>query len=113
MTDAQQPSRAPHLPDRRQRLDAELAKIAEQLQMLDQAKNRLQDLLDAVLSFGRELDLDAVLHRLITTAIELVGDPFQERSKVAPDQLAALALIPLKPEGVAPVDTGIFGSTAC
>jgi hypothetical protein len=63
----------PRFPDLRRQLNAELDQIAAQLQTLAQAKNRLQDLLEAVLSFGRELDLDAVLHRLVTTAMELVG----------------------------------------
>ncbi|WP_372509362.1 GAF domain-containing protein [Streptomyces humicola] len=73
MTDSQEPPRTPRFPDLRQRLDTELDQIAEQLQVMGQTQNRLQDLLDAALSFGRELDLDAVLHRLMITSMELVG----------------------------------------
>ncbi|MGW1378386.1 PP2C family protein-serine/threonine phosphatase [Streptomyces sp. NPDC002446] len=47
--------------------------IAEQLQALTLAKDRLQGLLDAVLAISRELELPAVLHRIVTTAMDLVG----------------------------------------
>ncbi|MFH8366094.1 PP2C family protein-serine/threonine phosphatase [Streptomyces sp. NPDC018031] len=37
------------------------------------ARDRLQALLDAVLAISRELDLPTVLHRIVTTAMDLVG----------------------------------------
>ncbi|OII65040.1 hypothetical protein BJP40_18625 [Streptomyces sp. CC53] len=47
--------------------------MAAQLQALAAAKDRLQGLLDAVLAIGGALDLPTVLHRIVTTAMELVG----------------------------------------
>lgn len=55
------------------RLDAQLEQIAEQLRELAVAKDRLQGLLEAVLTISREMDLPTVLHRIVTTAMELVG----------------------------------------
>ncbi|CAM5651337.1 hypothetical protein SALBM217S_00157 [Streptomyces griseoloalbus] len=64
---------APDLPDLRFHLDAELERIGTQLHALTDAKDRLQGLLDAVLSISGELDLSAVLRRIVTTAMHLVG----------------------------------------
>lgn len=47
--------------------------MASNLRSLTKAKDRLQGLLDAVLNIGSELDLPMVLHRIVTTAMELVG----------------------------------------
>lgn len=55
------------------RLDDQLEQIAEQLRELAVAKDRLQGLLDAVLTISREMDLPTVLHRIVTTAMDLVG----------------------------------------
>ncbi|QOV41426.1 SpoIIE family protein phosphatase [Streptomyces ferrugineus] len=51
----------------------ELEQIAAQLRELATAKDRLQGLLDAVLAISQETDLPAVLHRIVTTAMDLVG----------------------------------------
>jgi hypothetical protein len=59
--------------DLRWRLDTQLEEIAAQLQELSRVKDRMQGLLDAVLSISRELELSEVLHRIVTTAMELVG----------------------------------------
>lgn len=53
------------------RLDTQLEEIAQKLRELAAAKDRLQALLDAVLALSREEDLSAVLHRFVTTAMEL------------------------------------------
>ncbi|MFJ9419419.1 PP2C family protein-serine/threonine phosphatase [Streptomyces sp. NPDC101227] len=53
------------------RLDAQLDGIAEQFRELTRAQERLQGLLDAVLSISRELELPEVLHRIVTTAMNL------------------------------------------
>ncbi|MGI5405636.1 PP2C family protein-serine/threonine phosphatase [Streptomyces chartreusis] len=55
------------------RPDDQLEQIAEQLRELAVAKDRLQGLLDAVLTISREMDLPTVLHRIVTTAMDLVG----------------------------------------
>ncbi|WP_234330886.1 PP2C family protein-serine/threonine phosphatase [Streptomyces sp. NRRL F-4474] len=55
------------------KLDAQLDDIAAKLRELAVAKDRLQDLLDAVLALSREEDLPALLHRFVTTAMGLTG----------------------------------------
>ncbi|MFD1663431.1 PP2C family protein-serine/threonine phosphatase [Streptomyces caeni] len=61
-----------HVPDLRSAQDADLERIGETFQVLARAQDRLQGLLDAVLAISRELELPAVLHRIVTTAMELV-----------------------------------------
>ncbi|MFF4255558.1 PP2C family protein-serine/threonine phosphatase [Streptomyces sp. NPDC001663] len=65
--------RQPHLPDLHVRLRTELGRIDEQLRALLAAMDRLQGLLDAVVAISREVELPAVLHRIVTTAMDLVG----------------------------------------
>ncbi|MFG2273703.1 PP2C family protein-serine/threonine phosphatase [Streptomyces chartreusis] len=55
------------------RLDDRLEQISGQLRELAVAKDRLQGLLNAVLTISREMDLPTVLHRIVTTAMDLVG----------------------------------------
>ncbi|GAA3865577.1 PP2C family protein-serine/threonine phosphatase [Streptomyces sp. NPDC003328] len=66
-------SKEPGLPALRLRLREELGRIDEQLRALLAAMDRLQGLLDAVVAISREVELHAVLHRIVTTAMELVG----------------------------------------
>ncbi|MGW3209352.1 PP2C family protein-serine/threonine phosphatase [Streptomyces sp. NPDC001135] len=68
-------ARADRLPDLhlRLRLRSELARIDEQLRALMSSMDRLQGLLDAVVAISREVELPAVLHRIVTTAMDLVG----------------------------------------
>lgn len=61
------------MPDLHERLRAELGRIDEQLRALLDAMDRLQGLLDAVVAISRETELPAVLHRIVTTAMDLVG----------------------------------------
>ncbi|MGD1223110.1 MULTISPECIES: PP2C family protein-serine/threonine phosphatase [Streptomyces] len=65
--------RQPHLPDLNVRLRAEVSQIDEQLRALLDAMDRLQGLLDAVVAISREVELSAVLHRIVSTAMDLVG----------------------------------------
>ncbi|MEU6657804.1 GAF domain-containing SpoIIE family protein phosphatase [Streptomyces sp. NPDC046821] len=65
--------RQPHIPDLHERLRAELGRIDEQLRAMLGAMDRLQGLLDAVVSISREVELPAVLQRIVTTAMDLVG----------------------------------------
>jgi serine phosphatase RsbU (regulator of sigma subunit) len=65
--------RAPGISELRSRMDAELDELAEQLRVLAGAKDRLRDLLEAVLAVSRETDLPVVLHRIVTTAMKLAG----------------------------------------
>ncbi|MFD8389415.1 PP2C family protein-serine/threonine phosphatase [Streptomyces sp. NPDC059680] len=67
-----QPSQ-PYLPDLHIRLRSELGRIDEQLRALLSSMDRLQGLLDAVVAISREVELPAVLHRIVTTAMNLVG----------------------------------------
>ncbi|ANP56523.1 hypothetical protein AVL59_15320 [Streptomyces griseochromogenes] len=55
------------------RLRSELGRIDEQLRSLLSSMDRLQGLLDAVVAISREVELQAVLHRIVTTAMDLVG----------------------------------------
>lgn len=63
----------PHLPELHVRLRTELDRIDEQLRSLLDAMDRMQGLLDAVVAISREVELPAVLHRIVTTAMDLVG----------------------------------------
>ncbi|MER6366315.1 GAF domain-containing SpoIIE family protein phosphatase [Kitasatospora sp. NPDC001527] len=58
--------------------------VAAQLRALARAKNRLQGLLAAVLAIGGDLDLPAVLHRIVTTAMDLVGARYGALGVLAP-----------------------------
>ncbi|MER6077051.1 GAF domain-containing SpoIIE family protein phosphatase [Streptomyces sp. NPDC001833] len=66
-------AKQPRPPDLMARLDAELGRIDEQLRALTIAKDRIQSLLDAVVAITREVELPGVLHRIVTTAMDLVG----------------------------------------
>ncbi|MBL3808027.1 PP2C family protein-serine/threonine phosphatase [Streptomyces sp. BRB081] len=54
-------------------LSSDLDRIAEQMHALAQAQLRLQGLLEAVLSITGELELPAVLRRIVRTAMDLSG----------------------------------------
>ncbi|MDQ0752841.1 serine phosphatase RsbU (regulator of sigma subunit) [Streptomyces africanus] len=69
----EQHPRQPQLPDLHLRLRSELSRIDEQLRALLDAMDRMQGLLDAVVAITREVELTAVLRRIVTTAMELVG----------------------------------------
>ncbi|WP_225827772.1 PP2C family protein-serine/threonine phosphatase [Streptomyces naphthomycinicus] len=66
------PPRRP-LPDLHLRLRSELGRIDDQLRGLLSSMDRLQGLLDAVVAISREVELPAVLRRIVTTAMDLVG----------------------------------------
>ncbi|MBR8638431.1 SpoIIE family protein phosphatase [Streptomyces tuirus] len=68
-----QPGQQPQLPDLHVRLRTELGRIDEQLRALLEAIDRMQGLLDSVVAISREVELTAVLHRIVTTAMDLVG----------------------------------------
>ncbi|AOR30691.1 hypothetical protein BFF78_06180 [Streptomyces fodineus] len=55
------------------RLRSELGRIDEQLRALLSSMDRLQGLLEAVVAITREVELPAVLERIVTTAMDLVG----------------------------------------
>ncbi|ROP46805.1 serine phosphatase RsbU (regulator of sigma subunit) [Streptomyces sp. PanSC9] len=65
--------REPALPDLHVRLRSELGRIDDTLRILVASMDRLQGLLDAVVAISREVELPAVLHRIVTTAMDLVG----------------------------------------
>ncbi|MGW5172666.1 PP2C family protein-serine/threonine phosphatase [Streptomyces nodosus] len=71
--DKEEARKQPHDRDLLWRLDAELGRIDEQLSALSAAKARIQGLLDAVVTITRETELPAMLHCIVTTAMELVG----------------------------------------
>ncbi|MGV9269584.1 PP2C family protein-serine/threonine phosphatase [Kitasatospora sp. NPDC003701] len=68
--DREQHPQKPDDPD--DHLDTELDRVTGRLRDLAHAQSRFQDLLDAVMAVGSELDLPTVLERLITTAMALV-----------------------------------------
>ncbi|MFF3404132.1 PP2C family protein-serine/threonine phosphatase [Streptomyces sp. NPDC002659] len=72
LTEKEEPKR-PGTLDLRGRLDAELDQITKHLATLTRAKDQLQGLLEAVMAIGRDLELPAVLHSIVTTAMDLVG----------------------------------------
>ncbi|TGA93753.1 PP2C family protein-serine/threonine phosphatase, partial [Streptomyces palmae] len=65
-------------------LGRQLDQISTQLEELANAKDRLQGLLNAVLAISRETELSAVLHRIVTTAMELVGARYGALGVLAP-----------------------------
>ncbi|GLW01915.1 GAF domain-containing SpoIIE family protein phosphatase [Streptomyces lavendulae] len=69
-------ARRPPSPDPLLRLEAELGRIDEQLQALGAARGRIEGLLGAVVAITREVELPAVLNRIVTTAMALVGARF-------------------------------------
>ncbi|MFC5639965.1 GAF domain-containing SpoIIE family protein phosphatase [Kitasatospora cinereorecta] len=70
--DPEDGSARPDVPDPGHHVDDEMDRIVERLRDLAHAQRRFQDLLDAVMAVGRELDLPVVLRRLISTAMGLV-----------------------------------------
>ncbi|MDT0265929.1 SpoIIE family protein phosphatase [Streptomyces sp. DSM 44915] len=54
-------------------LTSDLDRLSEQLHDLARAQQSLQSLLDAVLGISGELELPAVLRRIVSTAMDLVG----------------------------------------
>src|SRR5690242_8370534 len=55
------------------RLDAVLAEVQERLAEIIKTRDRLQGLLEAVLSVGAGLELDSTLQRIVQAAVELIG----------------------------------------
>ncbi|MFJ1796418.1 PP2C family protein-serine/threonine phosphatase [Kitasatospora griseola] len=74
--------------------------IAAQLRVLAGARDRLQGLLSAVLAISGDLDLPAVLHRIVTTAMELAGARYGALGILAPsgDRLEQFVTAGLSPE---------------
>ncbi|WP_304451199.1 PP2C family protein-serine/threonine phosphatase [Nocardiopsis sp. YSL2] len=66
--DGSEPDWIPGLDD-----DSDLAGVAERVQELVRAQLRLRSLLGAVLALGQDLELDAVLRRVVAAAMDLVG----------------------------------------
>ncbi|GGR37086.1 PP2C family protein-serine/threonine phosphatase [Streptomyces roseolus] len=87
MNSDEEPSGTPsetRLPGLGLKLDEQLEGIAQQLRELARAKGRLQGLLSAVLAIGGDLDLPAVLHRIVTTAMDLAGARYGALGVLAP-----------------------------
>lgn len=61
------------IPDPWAHVNAELEQIAARLRELATARDRLKGLLSAVLAISGETELSAVLHSIVTAAMELVG----------------------------------------
>jgi serine phosphatase RsbU (regulator of sigma subunit) len=71
VSEPQPPREAEPFGDLRKRLDSEMDQIAQQLRALASTKDRLQGLLDAVLTITAELELEEVLRRIVRTAMQL------------------------------------------
>ncbi|WP_051826599.1 PP2C family protein-serine/threonine phosphatase [Kitasatospora aureofaciens] len=65
-------------------MDDQLEGTAQQLRSVARAKDRLQGLLTAVLAIGGDLDLPAVLFRIVTTAMDLAGARYGALGVLAP-----------------------------
>lgn len=65
-------------------MDDQLEGIIQQLRTLARAQGRLQGLLSAVLAIGSELDLPTVLHRIVTTAMDLADARYGALGVLAP-----------------------------
>ncbi|GAA2988637.1 PP2C family protein-serine/threonine phosphatase [Kitasatospora sp. NPDC057738] len=64
--------------------DEQVEGAAAQLRALARSTDRLQGLLSAVLAIGGDLDLPAVLHRIVTTAMDLAGARYGALGVLAP-----------------------------
>jgi len=64
------PTSTPQTPQLR--LDALLDDLQQQVHRVRGTQNRVHTLLDAVLAIGSDLDLDAVLHQIVESAVQLV-----------------------------------------
>ncbi|ONK12481.1 GAF domain-containing SpoIIE family protein phosphatase [Streptomyces sp. MP131-18] len=73
MAGDEQPDAAPFSSLLNLPLSSDLDRIGEQLHALARAQGSLQGLLQAVLGISSELELPAVLRRIVSTAMELVG----------------------------------------
>ena len=69
----------------RLRLDDLLAELQHRLQGIVSARDRLRQLLDAVLVIGGELDLQTVLRRIVEAATTLVDAEYGALGVIAPD----------------------------
>ncbi|MFR9729741.1 GAF domain-containing protein [Saccharopolyspora sp. MS10] len=67
------------------RLDELLGELQERLSRVVSTRDRMQDLLDAVLAIGAELELDNTLHRITAAAAELVGARYGALGVLGPD----------------------------
>ncbi|GAA3358960.1 sensor histidine kinase [Saccharopolyspora gregorii] len=67
------------------RLDELLGELQERLARVISTRDRMQDLLDAVLAIGTELELDTTLHRIVTAATELVQARYGALGVLGPD----------------------------
>ncbi|MFI9786946.1 PP2C family protein-serine/threonine phosphatase [Kitasatospora sp. NPDC051984] len=81
-------------------MNEQVEDIAAQLRALGEARDRLQGLLSAVLAIGGDLDLPTVLHRIVTTAMELAGARYGALGILAPsgDRLEQFVTAGLSPE---------------
>ncbi|MFJ4692392.1 PP2C family protein-serine/threonine phosphatase [Streptomyces sp. NPDC088766] len=73
-----------NLPEFRPHPDERPEDVARQLRTLARAKDRLQGLLSAVLAIGGDLDLPTVLHRIVTTAMDLAEARYGALGVLAP-----------------------------
>lgn len=76
-------------------LDVQLDRIAEHIQSLAEAQQRLHALLDAVLAVSKELELPVVLRRIVAAAMELVGARYGALGVLDEERTALTEFIPL------------------
>jgi signal transduction histidine kinase len=82
-----QPSTAPDVTDARRRLQVDdlLAELELRLASVRMTRDRVRELLAAVVTIGSGLDLDRVLHTIIDTAASLVGARYGALGVLGPD----------------------------
>lgn len=83
----------PQLP--RLPMDTDLDRIAEQVRHLAQTQNQMRALLDAVVAVGRELELPAVLRRIVSAAMELVDAHYGALGVLNEDHTELEEFVPL------------------
>ncbi|MFC4466580.1 PP2C family protein-serine/threonine phosphatase [Streptomyces xiangluensis] len=75
--------------------DADLNRIAEQVERLTRAQGRMQALLDAVLAVSRELELPVVLRQIVSAAMQLVNAHYGALGVFDEDRAGLQDFIPL------------------
>lgn len=99
----------------RLRLDELLAELESRIEAVRGTRDRVHDLLEAVLSVGRELDLPQVLRRIVEAAVALVDAEYGALGVIGEDErLAQFLHVGVTPEqsaeiGDLPSGDGILG----
>jgi signal transduction histidine kinase len=97
------------------RLDALLAEVHERLAEIIKTRERLQGLLEAVLSVGAGLELDSTLQRIVEAAVELIDARYGALGVLGDEGLAEFIPVGIDPQtrarmGNLPAGRGLLGT---